>query len=131
MVHTPPLARTEPPARRSSPPRSIMHVPTYLLAQNVHGPCFTSPRFGEVRVSNVRYSVFAVVIFSQFLHTVKSSCYGEVSSPLAYFTNPTYPDTDYLPNYCTYTIKVRIRVCLRFCGWYLKFLRKYSFAPFL
>jgi len=42
----------------------------------------------------------------RFSFSVKSSCYGEVSSPISYFTSPSYPTTDYLPNYCTYTIKV-------------------------
>ena len=63
---------TEPtPARRSSPPRSTgtkqtpvqtyvractkMNVPTYLVAQNVHGPCFTTPSISSDQVTQFQH----------------------------------------------------------------------------
>jgi hypothetical protein len=49
---------------------------------------------------------FNLEFINKFYFAVRSSCYGDVSTPLSYFTNPSYPTTDNMPNYCTYTIKV-------------------------
>ena len=38
---------------------------------------------------------------------VKGSNSATMDAPISYFTNPSYPETDWVPNYNTYTIKVR------------------------
>ena len=42
LVGTP---ETDPLAVKLLDNRLYMNVPTYLVAQNVHGPCFTTPQF--------------------------------------------------------------------------------------
>ena len=39
---------------------------------------------------------------------VADSCYGVVNEKVAHFRNPSYPNVDMLPNYCTYSIKVSL-----------------------
>ena len=35
-----------------------MNVPTYLIAHNVHGPCFTSPKYYVVKICKINFSRF-------------------------------------------------------------------------
>ena len=46
------------------------------------------------------------MVTTAWLYLVKNSCYGNIDAPISYFTNPAYPDKDWVPNYCTYTVKV-------------------------
>ena len=40
------------------------------------------------------------------LSQVKGSNFASFDAPISYFTNPSYPEPDSMPNYSTLTIKV-------------------------
>ena len=53
------------------------------------------------------HSVVSIRILFFLLLLVKGSNSATMDAPISYFTNPSYPETDWVPNYNTYTIKVR------------------------
>ena len=52
-------------------------------------------------------SLRSIRILFFLLLLVKGSNSATMDAPISYFTNPSYPETDWVPNYNTYTIKVR------------------------
>ena len=56
----------------------------------------------------ITYKTFFFLFFKVTSTSSNYGVNGAADTPISYFANPSYPNTDWIPNYSTFTIKVGI-----------------------
>ena len=82
---------------------------SYYYQNNFYSFLQKGNRINVYNEKHVGTTLITESILIQYLlfFLVKGSNSATMDAPISYFTNPSYPETDWVPNYNTYTIKVR------------------------
>ena len=93
-----------------------MHIPTYLLALQVHGPCFTTPKiYLKMKVENMlelKFEICSKTLVRNMLENISSNVKSKIFRWLNLTSSAFLHSSDVSPHHWTY-IKIAGEIFLK------------------